>query len=1093
MTDAYFKKWNSILGWSIFALSLIIYCLTVERTVSFWDCGEYIATSAKLQVGHPPGAPLFQMAGAVFAMFAPNKESIALMVNMVSVISSAFTILFMFWSATLLLKNTVTRFSEWNRNNAIMILGSAFVASFTFAVTDSFWFNATEAEVYAMASLFIAILIWAGLKWGEEMHQPRGNRWLLLISLLIGLSFGVHFMALLTIPSIALIYYFKNYSKVTLKNFIIANLAMIAILFFVFKFLLPYTLALFGKTEIFMVNTFGLPFNSGTILMFLLITALFYLSLRFTKRKGLVAYNTIILCLLFILIGFSTWIMLPVRSNANVVINENAPTDAAEVLAYYNREQYGEQKTFYGPLYTEKYAGLNPMNPYQDAAPNYERDYASGKYVIVNNYKNARQNADDSHKGFLPRMNSDKHATGYMSFNGPPKFRLDPNFDYGQELKKYGVDVNAISDEEAMAAIAQIKGELEGIINEFKSAYSNGQMGYEEYDKFLTSYSQYLIIDKPTFSENMAFMIDYQFGYMFWRYLMFNFTGRQNDIQGEYDTMHGNWISGISFIDEARLGPQTRLTSDMKNNKGRNVYYFIPFLLGVLGMVFHARKDAKSFYVLLVLFLFTGIALKIFVNEKPFEVRERDYAIVGAFYAFAIWIGFGVYALFDTIRKHLQPKIAIPAVLGVTLLACPLLMAKENWDDHDRSNRYTAIAFAKAYLDTCEPNAILFTIGDNDTFPLWYAQEIEGYRTDVRIICSTLLTGDWYIDQMKRKAYESEPAPISLEHKQYVDGTRDFLLYNPTTEARIDMDTFMNFIKLEDERAKLEFASGQKANFYPSNKLRLKVNRDEVIKNRVVTPKYYDSIVPYIDIDLPKEAIHKHQLIMLDIIANNHWKRPIYFSGGSADPADYIWLKDYLQLDGMAYKFVPVKTTPAKDSSGMDVGYIDADKMYNIVTKWYWGNSGDPNIYHDPQTIRYSRMYRRNLALLEDALIKEGKYDKAKIIADLVIKNMPPEYYGFYFIYEPFATGFYKSGNKEKARELLDSLTQKYREKLEYFKSLPVESQNANFENIIREIEQYRGLLLVMKDNGDTAYYNKHKTAFNRLNNTFRHFERENE
>lgn len=1093
MTDFNFKKWNSILGWSAFTISFIIYSLTVERTLSFWDCGEYIATSAKLEVGHPPGAPLFQMAGAFFAMFAPSPDKIALMVNMLSVASSAFTILFMFWSLTILLKNIVSNFSEWNRNNAIMVLGSAFVGSLAFTFSDSFWFNATEAEVYAMASLFIALLMWAGLKWGEEMHLPRGNRWLLVISLLIGLSFGVHFMALLTIPSIGLIYYFKNYRTVTIKNFIIANIVMIAILFFVFKFMLPYTLALFGKTEIFMVNSLSLPFNSGTIFMMLLLVASFYGGLRYTRKKDYALYNTILLCMLFILIGFSTWIMLPIRANANVVINENSPKDAAEVLAYYNREQYPEQKVFYGPLYTEKYAGLDPVKPYEDAKPNYERDYKTGKYVIVNNYKNAKQNSDDSHNGFLPRMTSTDHATNYMAFSHPPQFRMDPNYDYGRELLKYGVDVNSISEEEAEKAIAQIHGEVQNIISEFKTSYSKGELGNEEYDKFLKSYGQFLIVEKPSFTDNMVFMFDYQFGYMFWRYLMWNFTGRQSDIQGEYDTINGNWLSGISFIDEARLGPQDQLTSDMKNNKGRNVYYFIPFLLGVIGMVFHAKKDARSFYVMLVLFLFTGIALKIFLNERPFEVRERDYALVGAFYAFAIWIGIGVYAIYEGSKKYLQPKIAVPAVLAITLLACPLLMAKENWDDHDRSGRYTAIAFAKAYLDSCEPNAILFTIGDNDTFPLWYAQEIEGYRTDVRIICSTLLPTDWYIDQMKRKAYESEPVPITFNHEQYVDGTRDYVLYEPSTDARIDMDTFMDFIKLEDERAKIELSSGQKANFYPSNKVRIKVDRNQVIKNKVVSPKHYDSIVPYMDIDLPKNAIYKHNMIMLDIIRSNNWKRPIYFSGGSPDREDYAWCQDYLQLDGLVYKLVPVKNPMPKDGNPMDMGFIDSEKMYNIVMKWQWGNSGSPDIYHDQQTIRYSRSLRKNLALLTEQLINEGKYDKAAKVADLVMTNLPPEYYSFYFIYEPFANAYYKNGNKKEARELLTQLINKYKEKLEYHKSLPAEDQNSDYQTIIRDIEQYRGLLLVMKTNGDTDLYNKSKADFNRFNKVFRRFEREDE
>jgi MFS family permease len=1093
MTDFNFKKWNSILGWLAFAIAFVVYSLTVERTLSFWDCGEYIATSAKLEVGHPPGAPLFQMAGAFFAMFATGPGSVALMVNMLSVTVSAFTILFMFWSLTMLLKNLISGFSEFNKDNAVMVLGSAFVGSLAFTFSDSFWFNATEAEVYAMASFFIAILMWAALKWGEEMHQPRGNRWLLLISLLIGLSFGVHFMALLTIPSIGLIYYFKNYRTITIKNFIIANLAIVAVLFFVFKFLLPYTLALFGKTEIFIVNSMGLPFNSGTIFITLVIAAFFYFGLRYTKHKGLAAYNTVLLCLLFILIGFSTWIMLPVRANANVVINENKPSDAAEVLAYYNREQYGEQKTFYGPLYTEAYANLDEENPYQDSKPNYERDYKTGKYVVVNNYKNAKQNSDDKHNGILPRMISGDHAANYMAYSGPPKFRLDPNYDYARELMNYGVDVNALTEEEAMKAIAQIKGELEGIISEFRTAYAKGDLGNEEYDKFLKSYKQYLIIEKPSFADNMAFMFEYQFGYMYWRYMMWNFTGRQSDIQGKGDNIDGNWLSGISFIDEARLGPQDSLTSDMKNNKGRNTYFFLPFILGLIGFVYHAKKDLKSFYILLALFLFTGIALKIFLNERPFEVRERDYALVGSYYVFAIWIGFGVFAIYDGIKKYMQPKIAIPLTLAATLLAAPLLMAKENWDDHDRSGRYTALSMAKAYLDSCEPNAILFTIGDNDTFPLWYAQEVEGYRTDVRIVCSTLLPTDWYIDQMKRQAYESAPMPISFTHDQYVDGTRDFIIYNPRTDERMDINDFMKFIALDDERATVEFNSGQRVNYYPTNKIRINVDREQVIKNKVVTPEHYDSIVPYIDIDLPKEAIYKHNLMMLDIIRNNKWKRPVYFSGGSFDPEDYAWMKDYLQMHGMVFKLVPVKTPVPEDGSPLDMGYIDTDVVYDIAMKWDWGNSGSPDIYHDPQTLKNSINFRKNLARLTESLIKEGKKEKAAAIIDLAMKNMPVEYYNFYFITEPFVDGYYKVGNQKAARTLVAKLEDKYKESLAYYKSLSIADQNILYMDIIGEIERYRSLLLIMKDNGDTASYNSAKAEFNKSNKLFGRFGRESE
>ncbi|RZK01814.1 MAG: hypothetical protein EOO46_19155, partial [Flavobacterium sp.] len=586
---------------------------------------------------------------------------------------------------------------------------------------------------------------------------------------------------------------------------------------------------------------------------------------------------------------------------------------------------------------------------------------------------------------------------------------------------------------------------------------------------------------------------EYQFGYMYWRYLMWNFTGRQSDNQGKYDNLDGNWMSGIKFIDEARLGSQENLPSDVLNNKGRNFYFFLPFILGVIGLIYHANKDLKSFYVLLVLFLFTGLALKIYLNERPFEPRERDYALVGSFYVFAIWIGFGVYAIYDTIKKWLQPKIAGPIVIAVSLLAAPVLMAAENWDDHDRSGRYTALAMAKSYLSSCEPNAILFTIGDNDTFPLWYAQEIEGYRTDVRIVNTSLFMTDWYIDQMKAKAYESDPMPISFTHDQYVGDKRDYIIHNPKTENRWDIKDFLSFIAMDDPRTILEMNNGQKIHFYPTNKIRIPVDKNTVIANKVVSPKYYDSIVPYIDVDIKGQALYKNRLMMLDIVANNNWKRPIYFTGGSFGDDDYMWMKDFLQLDGMVYKLVPVKTALEKAASPLDMGQIDADKMYDIVMKWDWGNGESPNIYHDPETRKNSITYRTNLARLMEQLINEGKTEKAKKVIDLAIEKMPLEYYGFYTMLEPFAAGYYEVKETAKARKILSQLMVKYQENLKYYSNLKSNEQVDVYVEIITDIERYRDLLLVMKERGDMEFYNTNKATFNSYNKMFSRFKRDNE
>lgn len=1064
MTTFNFNKWNTITGWVAFAVALITFSLTVEPTMSFWDCGEYIATAAKLEVGHPPGAPLYQMMGAFFAMFAIDEKHIALTVNMMSVFSSAFAILFMFWSTSIVLKKIVASFSQIDKNNAIAILGSSFVGALALTFSDSFWFNAVEAEVYAMATLLITLLLWLGLRWEQDMNTERGDRWLLLISLVIGLSFGVHFMALLTIPSIGFLYFFKNYKTITVKNFIIANIVVVSVLLFIFKLLLPLTMALFGKSEVFMVNTFNLPFNSGTIIVVLGFIAFFYFGLKLTKQKGMVHLNTLILSILFILVGFSTWMMLPIRANANTVINENKPSDAAEVLAYYNREQYGVNPLFYGPQFSEDYVGLDSINPYLDKAPNYERDYNTGQYIITNNYKNAEQNSDDSQKTILPRMWSTEHAENYMTFSKPLEFSINP--DYSEEK------------------------ELLAVVSEFRKAFDDGEIDLEGYNKFLKQYGEYLVIKKPTTADNFKFMLEYQFGYMYWRYLMWNFVGRQNDVQGKYDNLNGNWISGINFIDEARLGSQSQLPSDVLQNKGRNLYYFLPFLLGILGMIYHFNKDIKSFYVLFALFMFTGLVLKIYLNERPFEPRERDYALVGSFYVFAMWIGFGVYAAYDLLKNYIQPKLAAPITIGLCLLAAPILMASQNWDDHNRSNKYTAVAMAKNYLLSCEPNAILFTIGDNDTFPLWYAQEVENIRTDVRIVNTSLFMTDWYIDQMKAKAYQSDPMPISFTHDQYVGDKLDYAVHTGKTENRWDIKDFIKFIATDDERTLIDMENGQKIHFYPTNKIRIPVDKNTIIANKVVDPKYNDSIVPYIDVEIKGQALYKNRLMMLDIIANNNWKRPIYFSPGSFGDDDYLWMKDYLQLDGMVYKLVPIKTPIPPDGSPLDMGQIDSDKMYNIINSWDWGNGQSPKIYHDPETRRESITYRTNIARLVEKLVNEGKLDKAKTMINLAMTKMPLDFYGYYTLLEPFASGYYSTNQTQKARELLTKLIQKYQENLRYYNTLKASQQNDIYIEIITDLERYRGLLEIMEGNNDQQFYKANTQTFNSYNKMFARFGR---
>ncbi|WP_452223920.1 DUF2723 domain-containing protein [Lacinutrix chionoecetis] len=1130
MTSSNFKKWNNLLGWFAFLIALITYSLTVEPTVSYWDAGEYILTSAKLQVGHPPGAPLFQMIGAFFSTFAIEAQYVGLMLNMVSAVSSAFTILFMFWSISLLLQKMIKN-EDFTTAKAYAVLGSALVGSLTFTFTDSFWFNAVETEVYAMATLLMAILFYCALRWERDMHNPRGNRWLILIAFIIGLSFGVHFMGLLTIPAIGLIYYFKNYKTVTILNFIVANVVSVAVLLFIFKLLAPNILRFFSVLEIFFVNSIGLPFNSGSIIAGILLVAGIYFSLRYTKNKGYKKVNTAILCVTFVVIGFSSWLMLPIRANANVVINENNPSSARELLAYYNLEQYPKTHLFYGPLFTNQYAPLNPdkKDAYVDDKPKYEKDFDQGKYVIVNDYKDAIQNHHYDHAAILPRMWSAENAENYLLFSGfldytiKEKFNIDPFTQkkiaefvesyQKNELTEREFDefMSVYGDKLNMAMSPRIQEDV-AFITQFKNDVAQGKVDYEGYNRFLKQYGpEYLDVEKPSFIANATYLFQYQLGYMYWRYFMWNFTGRQDDIQGEYNN-HGNWISGINFIDAWHLGQsQDNLPSDVKNNKARNTYFFLPLILGLIGLFFLFTKDKKTFWVLFVFFLFTGIAIQVYTNVRPFEPRERDYSVVGSFYVFAIWIGFSVYGIFEFLKNKVKNTALPIGVTAVCLLIAPLILAVNNWDDHDRSGKYTALSMAKKYLDSCGENAILFSIGDNDTFALWYAQEIEKYRTDVRVVNTSLFQTDWYIDQMKRKAYESDPIPSQLTHDQYKYGTRDYIIKStryrdakteeikPTfSRDTLTINEFMDFVSSENPKTKMkriiqlqgdnpdEYPSLYlNTNYFPVENIRIPVNKENVLKYGIVKEKDADEIVDNIDIKIEESAIYKQRLLMLDIVANNNWKRPIYFTGGAFGEDDYIWMKDYLQLDGMVYKLVPIKT-PTDRANPFDMGRVDSEFMYNKVKAWDWGNSGSDDIYHDPETRKNSITYRGNLARLIEKLIQEEKLDKAEDIADIAMENMPVDKFGYYTLLEPYISAYYEVGAEDKARQLFKDVAVKYQENLTYYSELTLDNQLKNGQEIVTDLERYRALIIVLVEY-DEDFAEKEFRTFNEYEDLFKH------
>ena len=1050
-----FNKYNRILGISTGILSFVVFALTVEPTASYWDCAEYISTSAKLQIGHPPGAPLFQMLGAIFSIFALELNQIAYAVNMMSVLSSALTIVFLFWSISLIGKEILGLTNSLKTDEAIKVFGSSFLGSISFTFTDSFWFNAVEAEVYAMATLILAILFWLGLKWVDDFQNQRADKWLVLISFVVGLSFGVHFMGLLAIPSIGLLYYFKKYKKFNIKSFLIANIISVSILLFIFKLLLPSTLSMFGNLEVFFVNDLGLPFNSGTIFTAFILVAIIYYTLNYSYKKKLYLMNLSLLCLTFIFIGFSSWLMIPIRSNADTVINENSPKDARSLLAYYNLEQYPDTYLFYGPMFSDIYAGQDSDIPYKDDIPKYERDYKINKYIIVNDWKNGKINSNRNHEGFFPRMWSSGNATNYMNYFGFLEF----------EIKNEYKNESQVVD----------------LVSSFKNRIIEDDVDADDYHEFLTNFGSYLDIEKPSLMTNINYFVNYQLVQMYFRYFMWNFSGRQNDKQWKYDVENGNWLSGINLIDEFRLGPQKELPDDVLNNKARNKYYMIPLILGLIGFIFIFNKSFKVLWPILLLFLFTGIALKFYLNERVFEPRERDYALVGSFYAYCIFIGFSFLALVEFGLKYLNKKFSY-ILSFLIVITCPLLLSFNNWDDHDRSDRYTAQTLAKAYLDSIDEDkqAIIFTIGDNDTFALWYAQEIENHRTDVRTINTSLIATDWYMDQMKRKAYKSDPILSNLKHEQYVFGKRDYIKYESIIDSvRWDLKDFMNWISSDNKRTKYKFlleqygyekedlekipASTQNMIYYPTNKLRFYVNKENVLNSGIINKSEIDNIVDYIDIDIPKSGLYKNQILMLDILSKNDWKRPIYFTGGSYKDSEYLWMKDFLQLDGLVYKLVPIKT-PINQDNPYQMGRIEPYRMYDIVKKWEWGNSESSEIYHDPETRKNSISFRGNLHRLAESFVSIGENVKAKEIMDLSFEKMPLEYFEYYSLSEPYISTYHKIGEKDKAQKLYSDIEKKYLDQIKYY-SNSLENYPDFFsisdyaENIFTYTERYRGLI----------------------------------
>jgi hypothetical protein len=971
-----YQKLNVIFGWVAFAISAFVYISTIEPTASFWDCGEFIATGYKLEVGHPPGAPVFMLLTRFFTLFAGgNVELVAMMANIMSALASAFTILFLFWTITHLARKIMSN-NEPTLGQSIAIIGSGLIGALVYTFSDTFWFSAVEGEVYATSSLITAFVFWAILKWENVADEPYSNRWIILIAFIVGLSIGVHLLNLLAIPAMVLVYYFRKYQAST-KGVIYALLLSGIILGTIMWIIVPGIVKMAFVFDLIFVNTLGLPFNSGVIFFVFALAALLAFGVYYTRKKQMVILNTIVLAFSVMMIGYSSYAVIVIRSNATPPIDQNDPEDAYSLLGYLNREQYGDRPLVFGQYYDTP---VNLEDPYKESRTWVKGDkkYQVGKPKIEYNY-------NQSMTMFFPRMYSSKpeHVQDYKSW-------------------------------------AKIKG------HKVKAKSNKGEME--------TFY-------KPTFAENMRFFFRYQISHMYWRYFMWNFAGRQNDIQGHGDVLRGNWISGIKFIDEARLGLQDNLPSTYANNRATNKYYMLPFLLGLMGLVFQLSKDKKNFWIVMALFILTGLAIVVYLNQSPQQPRERDYAYAGSFYAFAIWIGLGVLAIYESLKKHIGD---VPSAAFATLvtLFIPGIMAAQNWDDHDRSDRYIARDFAYNYLNSVEKDGVIFTNGDNDTFPLWYIQEVEGVRTDVRVICLPYLITDWYIDQMKSQYYDSKPVPFSLKKDQYVQGVRDQVpVYeDPRLTDAVELKQVIDFVGSNDSRTQLQTNMGEKTDYFPTKKFKITVDKEKVIQEGVVRPADSSEIVDEIRWNIGSNYILKNDMMILDLMASANWERPIYFvSVGSGNETN---MRDYFQLEGFAYRFVPIRTKYDYQSTGR----IDTDILYkNMMETFRWGNMGKPNVYLDEnirRTIRIVKV-RNNFGRLAKALAAEHKIDSAKNVLLKGLEVLPQEKLPYDYFDTHFIEAFFEADMHEKGRELIEKMANDALNDMSYYVKLEKRFTNA--------------------------------------------------
>jgi hypothetical protein len=1090
-----FKLANNILGWMIFAIAAVTYLMTIEPTASFWDCGEFISSAYKLEVGHPPGNPIFMMTANLFTQLTSDPSLKAAMVNGMSAIFSALTILLLFWTITHLARKIFVPDgrTEMSLSGMISILGCGAVGALAYTWSDTFWFSAVEGEVYAFSSLMTGLVFWMILKWEDVADEPHSDRWLILITYLMGVSIAVHLLNLLCIPAIVLVYYYKKYPNPNLKGSFIALLVSFVIVGVMLYGIIQGLVKVGGWFELLFVNSFGLPYNTGvgfyiflafavlawsiwetmrekyrpvrSKIAFLLsitllgipffgdnpivgIIILIILGVYFFKSKKLnpVALNTILIGLFVITVGYSSYALIIIRSTANTPMDQNSPEDIFTLREYLSREQYGQTPLLYGQTFvadTKKVRKGNMISTATKGGGPVWTQIAKSDPSEKDRYFVSRKKETvlypEELSTIFPRMYSREHAEAYKEW-------------------------------------CDFKGK---------------RVRYKEYDGGPTR-----VIIVPTFFENLRFFFSYQVNFMYWRYFLWNFAGRQNEIQGNGEVANGNWITGIKFIDNRHVGPQDDLPDFIAKNKGHNKFYMLPLLLGILGIFFQiysGKKGTQDFWVVFLLFFMTGLAIVLYLNQPPNQPRERDYAYAGSFYAFCIWIGLGVGLIEKLLQKYAKiPQLPAAIAATVLCLLVPIQMVSQTWDDHDRSKRYISRDFGYNYLSTCEPNAVIFTMGDNDTFPLWYAQEVEGYRTDVRVCNLSYLQTDWYIDQMKRQAYESAPLPISWKKTEYIQGKHDVALILEPSEKPQDVAYALARVKSDDNRVK-------KVGEYPpvdnirTNLLYIPIDTAAAVKSGVVKPEHagwmqdrmYIYFGPKYNANqevavAEKEALYKQEMMILDMLRNNQdWSRPFYFAT-TVGPDQYVRMENYFRQDGIAYRVVPYDVT-------RDGRNIDTDILFeNMMNKYRYGNMDKQGLYIDSNSMRMARVFRSMFGTLGTRLASEGKNEKAIEAMDYAVKSIP-DYnvpYDFYSMNQ-ITQAYIMAGDTTKARQINDVLVESVMKELDWYTRL----NDKDYASVYRDINNdlyFMGYFLQFYETVDPE---KHKSILENYNRYVRRFE----